>query len=129
MAQCSSGRPTVDRKRSRRSSSGLRPQSIWGVEFHLATDPEVLSRIAARPGERGLAQWNFALARMSFRGLSASHAGQAVWSAPPIALGPGSKLYDRREPFTEFTFEPGEGVNPPEGVEPIDVPGRPAQSR
>ena len=25
-------------------------------------------------------------------------------------------LYDRREPFTEFTFQPGQGVNPPDSV-------------
>jgi hypothetical protein len=85
--------------------------------FVLGTDPEVALRIEARPDERGEAQWQYALARMSFRGLSAVHRGQAVWSAPPIALGPGSKLYDRREPFTEFTFQPGQGVNPLEGPE------------
>ena len=33
-----------------------------------------------------------------------------------IALGSRSKLYDRREPYTEFTFAPGQGVNPPEGT-------------
>jgi hypothetical protein len=85
--------------------------------FVLGTDPEVVLRVAARPDKRGQAQWHYALARMSFRGLSAAHRGRAIWSAPPIALGPGSKLYDRREPFTEFTFQPGQGVNPPEGTE------------
>jgi hypothetical protein len=90
--------------------------------FVLGTDPEVVLRIAARPDERGEAQWHYALARMSYRGLSAAHRGQAVWSAPPIALGPGSKLYDRREPFTEFTFPPGQGVNPPEGTEAATNP-------
>jgi hypothetical protein len=85
--------------------------------FVLGTDPEIVLRIAARPDERGGAQWHYALARMSYRGLSAAHHGQAVWSALPIALGPGSKLYDRREPFTEFTFLPGQGANPPEGTE------------
>jgi hypothetical protein len=85
--------------------------------FVLGTDPEVILRIEVRPNERGEAQWHFAFGRMSFRGLSAAHRGQTVWSAPPIALGPGSKLYDRREPFTEFTFQPGQGVNPPEGPE------------
>jgi hypothetical protein len=81
--------------------------------FVLGTDPEVVLRIEARPDKRGEAQWHYALARMSYRALSAAHHGRAVWSAPPIALGRGSKLYDRREPFTEFTFPPGQGVNPP----------------
>jgi len=85
--------------------------------FVLGTDPEVVLRIAARPDERGEAKWHYALARMSFRGLSAAQRGEKVWTAPPIALGPGSKLYDRREPFTEFTFPPGQGVNPPEGAD------------
>jgi hypothetical protein len=85
--------------------------------FVLGTDPEIVLRIVASPDKRGASQWHYALARMSYRGLSAAHRGQAVWSAPPIALGPGSKLYDRREPFTEFTFAPGQGVNPPEGAE------------
>jgi hypothetical protein len=85
--------------------------------FVLGTDPEVALRIEARPDNRGLAQWHYALARMSIRGLSASYRGQAVWSAPSIALGANSILYDRREPFTEFTFQPGQGVNPPEGDE------------
>jgi hypothetical protein len=90
--------------------------------FVLGTDPEVVLRIAARPDERGEPMWHYALARMSFRGLSAAHRGKAVWSAPMIALGPGSKLYDRREPFTEFTFPPGQGVNPPEGTEAAENP-------
>ena len=85
--------------------------------FVLGTDPEVALRIEARPDNRGLAQWHYALARMSIRGLRRSYRGQAVWSAPPIALGANSILYDRREPFTEFTFQPGQGVNPPEGDE------------
>ena len=57
----------------------------------------------------------------------AAHAGQAVWSAAPIALGPGSRLYDRGEPFTEFTFQPGQGVNPPDGKGSIDDHICPAQ--
>jgi hypothetical protein len=81
--------------------------------FVLGTDPEVVLRIEARSDKRGEAQWHFALARMSIRALSVAHRGQPVWSAPLIALGAGSKLYDRREPFTEFTFQPGQGVNPP----------------
>jgi hypothetical protein len=85
--------------------------------FVLGTDPEVALRIEARPDQRGEAQWHYALARMSIRALRVAHRGQAVWSAPLIALGAGSKLYDRREPFTEFTYQPGEGVNPPERTE------------
>jgi hypothetical protein len=85
--------------------------------FVLGTDPEIVLRIAASRDDRGEPQWHYALARMSYRSLSAAHRGGAVWSAPPIALGRGSKLYDRREPYTEFTFQPGQGVNPPEGTE------------
>ena len=101
--------------RDSRADSGAMSDGALFV-FVLGTDPEIVLRIAAGPDERGEPTWHYALARMSFRGLSAAHSGQAVWSAPPIALGRGSKLYDRREPFTEFTFQPGQGVNPPEGA-------------
>lgn len=43
-----------------------------------------------------------------------SHRSQPIWAADPMPLGQRSKLYDRREPFAEFTFQHGEGVNPPE---------------
>ena len=81
--------------------------------FVMGTDPEVALRIEARPDQGREAEWHYALARMSIRALSVAHRGQGVWSAPLIGLGAGSKLYDRREAFTEFTFQPGEGVNPP----------------
>jgi hypothetical protein len=81
--------------------------------FVMGTDPEVVLRLEAHPEANDALRWHYALARMSFRELSVAHREKRIWSVPGIALGPGSKLYDRREPYTEFVFPPGEGVNPP----------------
>ena len=78
--------------------------------FVEGTDPEVFLLIEAHAGEAG-PTWNYALARMNSVEFHATHRGREVWSVPIL---PFSKAKDTREPYTLFTFRPGEGINPPE---------------
>ena len=82
------------------------------------TDPEVLLLVEARRDAQGKAAWMFAFWRDTFTEARASHNGPEVWSVPLIPLGPGSKFYDPAEPYMELVFQPGQGLNPLESLDP-----------
>lgn len=52
--------------------------------FSLGTDPEALLLLESRAQADGW-QWQFAFARFHYIELKATHDGQAVWTAPPLA--------------------------------------------
>jgi hypothetical protein len=78
--------------------------------FAEGTDTEVIMLIEARQGDRGFV-WNYALARMNSVALRVLHRRREVWSVPTISW---EQAFDPHEPYTLFTFRPGQGVNPPE---------------
>jgi hypothetical protein len=78
--------------------------------FVEGTDPELFLLIEARAGDKG-PTWHYALARMNSIEFHAMHKGREVWSATIL---PWAKAMHLREPYTLFTFAPGEGMNPPE---------------
>jgi hypothetical protein len=55
--------------------------------FVLATDPEALLVIEARPAG-GTPAWHYGFGRMSSKGLKAKHRGQLVWEASLFELSP-----------------------------------------
>ena len=77
--------------------------------FVIGTDPEVVLLIEARPGADGTATWQYAAARMNSTSLRLSHKGREVWSQPEW---PWSVVFAHGEPYTVFTFQPGEGLVP-----------------
>ena len=90
------------------------PRVVDGALFAFVqgTDPEAILVIEAVQDPDGRAAWRYALARMTFRSLKVSHRDREVWTVPLNSLGPNSEQQDRRAPYTEFVFQPGEGLNP-----------------
>ncbi len=88
--------------------------------FVEGTDPEVFLLIEARRTEgKKDSVWHYALARMNSVNFRVSHKAREVWSVPTI---PWPQAHNPREPYTLFTFRPGEGVNPPDdSAEPTSV--------
>jgi hypothetical protein len=82
--------------------------------FVEGTDPEVFLLIEARRTEKGV-EWQYGLARMNSIACRVAHRGREVWNQPEI---PWSQVFDHREPYTLFTFQPGQGVNPPGTPDP-----------
>jgi len=78
--------------------------------FAEGTDTEIILLIEARRGESGFV-WHYALARMNSVALRVLHHKREVWSVPTISW---EQTFDVREPYTLFTFNPGQGVNPPD---------------
>jgi hypothetical protein len=66
--------------------------------------------IEARQGDSSFV-WHYALARMNSVALRVLHHKREVWSVPTFSW---EQTFDPREPYTLFTFKPGQGVNPPE---------------
>lgn len=73
--------------------------------FVEGTDPEIFLAFEARRGGKGFA-WQYALARMN----SMAHRGREVWTLPTISW---EQAKDPEQPYTLFTFEPGEGPSAP----------------
>jgi hypothetical protein len=78
--------------------------------FAEGTDTEIIMLIEARKGDSGFV-WHYALARMNSVALRVLHRKRPVWSVPTISW---EQAFDPREPYTLFTFKPGQGVNPAE---------------
>jgi hypothetical protein len=67
--------------------------------FAQSTDPELLLLLAARPRGDAVA-WQYALARLNFVPLQASHRGELIWEAPQLD---SSEVYgDRSGAYTKF---------------------------
>jgi hypothetical protein len=66
--------------------------------------------INAHRGDNGLI-WHCALARTNSVAFRVFHRKREVWSVPTISW---EQTFDPRDPYTLFTFKPGQGVNPPE---------------
>jgi hypothetical protein len=77
--------------------------------FVEGTDTEIFLLIEARRAGDGF-RWEFALARMNSIEMHVSHNGKEVWQKDEL---PWAVVANRREPYTLFTFQPGEGANPP----------------
>jgi len=88
------------------------PYVIDGALFTFAeaTDTEILLMLEARRGKDGPA-WHYALARMNSVSLRVFHSRREVWSVPTL---PWEQVFDARQPYALFTFQPGQGVNPPD---------------
>ena len=78
--------------------------------FAEGTDTEIIMLIEARQNGNGFV-WRYALARMNSVALRVLHNKREVWSVPTISW---EQAFNLREPYTLFTFKPGQGVNPPE---------------
>jgi hypothetical protein len=89
------------------------PAVLDGALFTFAegTDTEIILLIEARRSGEGFV-WQYAPARMNSVELRVFHRNREVWSVPTISW---EQAFDSREPYTLFTFKPGQGVNPPEG--------------
>ncbi len=92
------------------------PGVIDGALFAFVegTDPELFLLIEARAGDKG-PTWHHALARMNSIEFHVVHKAIEVWSAPIL---PWELAMDPRQPYTLFTFKPGQGMNPPEDMPP-----------
>jgi hypothetical protein len=88
------------------------PAVLDGTLFTFAegTDTEIIMLIEARRGDHGFV-WHYALARMNSVALRVFHHKREVWSVPTISW---EQTFNPREPYTLLTFNPGQGVNPPE---------------
>jgi hypothetical protein len=72
--------------------------------FAEGTDTEIIMLIEARRGDTGYG-WQYALARMNSVALRVQHRKREVWSVPTISW---EQTFDPREPYTLFTFKPGQ---------------------
>ncbi|MDR3636282.1 MAG: hypothetical protein P4L84_20940 [Isosphaeraceae bacterium] len=79
--------------------------------FVEGTDPEVVLDVQARRvAGADTFEWVYGLVRMNSNALRVAHRGREVWTIPEI---PWREAFDHDRPYTLFTFQPGEGVNPP----------------
>jgi hypothetical protein len=77
--------------------------------FVLGTDTEIFLIIEARRSGESYV-WNYALARMNSIVFHVNHSGREVWTTTEL---PWAVVGDGRHPYNLFTFQPGEGANPP----------------
>lgn len=77
--------------------------------FVLGTDTEIFLILEARRAPGGY-EWQYALARMNSIVFQVTHRGREVWTTEEL---PWPVVGDGRHPYNLFTFQPGEGANPP----------------
>lgn len=77
--------------------------------FVLGTDTEIFLIIEARRTAEGY-EWQYAFARMNSIVFQALHRGREVWTTAEL---PWPVVGDGRHAYNLFTFQPGEGANPP----------------
>jgi len=72
--------------------------------FAKGTDPEAILLLEAR-GKNSGKHWEYAIARLNFLEMEASHSGKQVWSVDHL---PSPDIYSHVEAYTKFPFDEAE---------------------